>query len=279
MTNVTRAAPPFHKSRVLVGYSDRDMYVFKKLLATAWLAVLATATVAQGQPSDDINYETARLDRRLLAVRTAAPLTLDGALDEASWREAPVAMHFIQNDPREGQPATFDTEVRVLYDDQALYLGVFAHDDDPSAIIVSDLKKDFNINTSDLFRVVLDTFNDGRNGYQFAVNPAGAKWDAQMANEGRENNANWDGIWDVKTRTVANGWYAEIWIPLRTLKFREANPQNWGVNFERRLRRLNEDSYGRLDRRHAGPAARPQLARQALRFEQFVHDRRRRDGW
>jgi hypothetical protein len=133
--------------------------------------------------------------------------------------------------------------VRVLYNDQALYLGVFAHDEEPSAIIVSDLKKDFNIGTSDLFRVVIDTFDDQRNGYQFAVNPAGAKWDAQMANEGRENNANWDGIWDVRTRMAPEGWYAEIWIPLRTLKFRNRDPQSWGLNFERRLRRLNEDSY------------------------------------
>ena len=89
-------------------------------------------------------------------------------------------------------------------------------------LIVNDLKKDFDTATSDGFRVVLDTFNDERNGYQFATNPAGAKWDAQMANEGRENNANWDGIWDVRARITEIGWYAEIRIPFRTLKFDEA---------------------------------------------------------
>ena len=71
---------------------------------------------------------------------------------------------------------------------------------EPGRIIVNDLKKDFNTDNSDGFRIILDTFHDERNGYQFATNPAGAKWDAQMANEGRENNANWDGIWDVATR-------------------------------------------------------------------------------
>ena len=62
---------------------------------------------------------------------------------------------------------------------------------------------------------MLDTFHDARNGYQFAINPMGARWDAQMANEGRENNANWDGIWDVQTRIADDGWYAEIRIPFR----------------------------------------------------------------
>src|SRR5204863_348071 len=138
---------------------------------------------------------------------------------------------FIQNDPREGTHATYDTDVRVLYTDDALYFGVFAHDMEPSKIIISDLKKDYNTGSSDGFRIVLDTFHDGRNAYQFATNPAGAKWDSQMANEGRDNNSNWDGIWDVKTRITETGWAAEIWIPFRTLKFGDADPQVGGSNF------------------------------------------------
>ena len=190
-----------------------------------------------------INYETARFDRRLQAVRATGPVTLDGALDEAAWTTAPVAQNFVQNDPREGQPATFDTEVRVLYDDDSLYFGVFAKDDEPSRLIVNDLKKDYNTDGSDGFRIILDTFHDERNGYQFATNPAGAKWDAQMSNEGRETNANWDGIWDVATRITETGWIAEIRIPFRTLKFNSADAQTWGMNFERKVRRLNEDSF------------------------------------
>jgi hypothetical protein len=190
-----------------------------------------------------INYETIHLEKRLSAVRASGAIMLDGALDEAAWSEAPIANGFIQNDPREGTNATYDTDVRVLYTDDALYFGVFAHDMEPSKIIVSDLKKDYSTGSSDGFRIVLDTFHDGRNGYQFATNPAGAKWDSQMANEGRDNNSNWDGIWDVKTRITETGWVAEIWIPFRTLKFGDADPQVWGINFERKLRRLNEDSY------------------------------------
>src|SRR5690349_19019746 len=91
-----------------------------------------------------INYDTIHLDRRLTAVRASGPMMLDGALDEPAWSQAPVANGFIQNDPHEGTPATFDTEVRVLYTDDALYVGVFARDDDTSQIIVNDLKKDYD---------------------------------------------------------------------------------------------------------------------------------------
>lgn len=190
-----------------------------------------------------IDYSTARLERRLEAVRATGPITLDGALDEPSWADAPRATHFIQNDPREGEPATYDTEVRVVYDDEAIYFGVFARDEEPGRVIVNDLKKDFNTNNSDGFRIVLDTFHDARNGYTFATNPAGAKYDAQMVNEGRERNADWDGIWDVATQVAETGWYAEIRIPFRTLKFENRDIQTWGINFERKLRRVNEDSY------------------------------------
>ena len=208
----------------------------------AAVALLAANPDAAGQ-SASIDYETARLGRQLPISRTAEPIAIDGVLDEPAWRNATIAKDFIQNDPREGEAATHDTEVRVLYDDSAIYFGVFARDDRPDALIISDLKKDFDTGSSDGFRVILDTFRDERNGYQFATNPAGAKWDAQSSNEGRENNSDWDGIWDVRTRVTDDGWYAEIWIPFKTLKFSRADPQTWGINFERKVRRLNEDSY------------------------------------
>jgi hypothetical protein len=216
--------------------------------AAARAALLAcgiwlTTTGLSAQAGKAIDEAGAGAGRKLVAIRASGAITLDGALDEPTWREAPIATGFIQNEPREGQPATFDTEVRVLYDDQALYFGVFAHDDTPAALVVSDLKKDFNTAASDAFLIVIDTFSDERNGFEFATNPAGAKWDAQMSNEGRENNVNWDGIWDVRTRIAENGWVAEIRIPFRTLKFTDQDPQTWGLNFQRRMRRRNEDSF------------------------------------
>ena len=155
-------------------------------------------------------------------------------------RWPPTSSRTIRN---EGQPATYDTEVRLLYDDRALYIGVFAKDPEPGEIIVNELRKDFNTGSADGFQVVIDTFRDERNGYQFAINPGGAKWDSQMSNEGRDQNANWDGIWDVATRIGEDGWYAEIEIPFKTLKFGPEALQTWGINFQRRLRRKNENSY------------------------------------
>ena len=173
---------------------------------------VATPLAAAAQSPDNgngINYDTARQERRLTAAQAQGRIELDGRLDEPSWAAAPVATNFLQNDPNEGQPATYDTEVKLLYDDRALYIGVFAKDPEPGEIIINELRKDFNTGSADGFQVVIDTFRDERNGYQFAINPGGAKWDSQMSNEGRDQNANWDGIWDVahahRRRRVVRG--------------------------------------------------------------------------
>ena len=190
-----------------------------------------------------VDPKTARVERTLPAVRAAGPIKIDGALDEPDWARAPMARGFIQSDPREGEPATEDTDVRVLYDATNLYIGVFAHDREPHNILTSELTKDFNRESGDDFEIILDTFHDERNGYMFATNAHGAKWDAQTINEGREINENWDGLWDVKARITEAGWYAEIAIPFRTLRFSSADEQTWGINFQRRIRRRNEDSF------------------------------------
>ena len=101
-------------------------------------ALCVTASVA-AESAGPVGYAALRKDRRLEAVRIQTPVTLDGALDEAAWRDAPVATSFLQNERQEGEPASERTEVRVLYDDEYLYVGVHAHDSAPGAIIVSDL--------------------------------------------------------------------------------------------------------------------------------------------
>lgn len=210
---------------------------------TAATTILALFIATPPLLADPIDYETAHLSRRLEAVRISTAITLDGALDEAAWGEAAPAKSFTQNNPVEGAPASEDTEVRLLYDANYLYIGVVAHDRDPDGIITNDLKKDFDTGSTDLFEVLLDTFHDERNGYLFATNPRGAKWDAQTVNDGRDVNSNWDGIWDVRTRITERGWTAEIRIPFRTLRFSAADLQTWGINFLRQIRRRNESTY------------------------------------
>jgi hypothetical protein len=180
--------------------------------------------------------------RSLRALKISDKVTIDARLDEPAWEEAPRASSFTQREPDEGKASTEDTEIRVLYDKDNLYFGVIAKDSEPDRIIVSELKKDFTIDNGDSLQIVLDTFRDQRNAYQFVINPAGAKWDAQMANEGREVNQSWDGVWYVKSRIADDGWVAEIAIPFKTLKFPHALVQTWGINFQRTIRRRNEDA-------------------------------------
>jgi hypothetical protein len=216
--------------------------------------VAAASLLAAGAAAQTIDYKTARFSRRVTATRATGPITIDGRLDDEAWRDAPIANGFIQSDPREGEPATFDTDVKVLYDEENVYFGAFNRDDEPEKAIANELRKDFQVIESDLFGVVIDTFHDERNGYMFEVNPMGARWDAQCFNDSREVNANWDGVWFVETSLGPGGWFVEMRIPLRTLKFTSASPQTWGMNFLRRNRRINEDSFWaplqRFDRIH-----------------------------
>jgi hypothetical protein len=181
--------------------------------------------------------------RAVGAVETQAAITLDGVLTEDIWRAAPAASDFVQAEPHEGQPATERTDVRVAFDREALYLGVRCFDATPSALIVNDIRKDFTAGDQDSFEVLLDTFADRRNGFVFVVNPAGAKSDAQIANEGRDVNTSWDGVWSVATTRDAGGWTAEIRIPFKSLRFEPGAARVWGVNFSRRIRRKNEVDY------------------------------------
>jgi len=177
------------------------------------------------------------------AVEARAPITIDGALDEQAWRDAQPAGDFIQAEPHEGEAASEPTDVRIVYDHDALYIGVVCHDAMPSALVVNDIRKDFTAGEQDSFEVILDTFADRRNGFVFVVNPAGAKSDTQIANEGRDVNTSWDAVWTVATTRGESGWTAEIRIPFKTLRFERGADRIWGVNFSRRIRRKNEVDY------------------------------------
>lgn len=193
--------------------------------------------------STKIDSASARLPRRLMAVRTTGPIVVDGRLNEPDWERAPLASDFTQSTPFEGQPSSERTEVRVLYDDSTLYVGVMAYQTHVSDMVVKQLKRDFDGKVTDWVAIILDTFHDRRNGYQFASNPAGAAYDSQKSNEGRDRNLSWDGIWFVRTQVGPEGWSAEFAVPFRTLQFSNTSPQTWGINFERHLQRKQEDSY------------------------------------
>jgi hypothetical protein len=182
-------------------------------------------------------------ERHLIAQRITAPIIVDGILDEPDWARASGARDFTQGQPDEGRPATEESEVRVLYDDRTIYIGAFLRHRHAGDIVVNELMKDFDGSNTDYFAVIFDTFHDRRSGYQFGVNPAGARWDSQKFNEGRQRNLSWDGAWTVRTRRTADGWYAEFAIPFRTMQLPRGEEQTWGINFVRHLQRRLEDSY------------------------------------
>jgi uncharacterized protein DUF5916/cellulose/xylan binding protein with CBM9 domain len=197
-------------------------------------------------PARAIEIETLQITssdgrRTVTAVEASSPIVVDGALDEPAWQQAVPAGDFVQAEPHEGENATERTDVRLVFDRDALYLGVVCHD--AASLIVNDIRKDFVTGEQDTFELILDTFADRRNGFVFAVNPLGAKADTQIANEGREVNTSWDAVWSVATRRDGDGWSAELRIPFKTLRFERGVGHVWGVNFSRRIRRKNEVDY------------------------------------
>ncbi len=180
---------------------------------------------------------------RLIATATKVnePPAIDGLLDEDMWHAASLLGGFVQAEPLEGLPGSERTEVRLLYDDEAIYIGVTLHDRDPSLIVTTETRRDANLEEMDSFQVIFDTFHDRQNGFVFGTNVAGVQYDAQVRDQG-EQESNWDGSWDVRTSMSATGWSAEFRIPLRTLRYGPA-PQTWGVNFRRTIQRTRERTY------------------------------------
>ena len=185
----------------------------------------------------------------LQAHRLSSAPEIDGVVaGDDAWHGAIPATGFTQTQPADGQPASQETEVFVGYTDVALFIGVIAYDNDPSGIIVTDSRRDSSLNDTDAFLVVIDGLLDRQNGFVFGTNPAGLEYDAQVTKEGPgvfgagfgECNLNWDSSWTVRSRIGDHGWSAEFRIPFRTLRYGSGDTQDWGINFQRNIRRNNE---------------------------------------
>ena len=202
------------------------------------------------------------------AVRISGEPVIDGSLTEPEWAGLPLLSDFVQRIPRDGEPASLRTEVRIGYDQAALYVGVRAFDDQPSLIVPGEAIRDNDLTQSDAVMLVFDTYNDDVNGFVFGTNPAGIEYDGQVIDQGDGSggrrgslgvgggggggrqmggsgdgfNLNWDGTWEVATDRDAAGWSAEFRIPFSTLRYRSGGTQDWGLNVLRRVRRVNEES-------------------------------------
>lgn len=198
----------------------------------AYAQTPATSTIAPPTASRD----SAAVVPTARAVRTRAAIRIDGRLDEAAWATAPVTDRFTQIDPHEGAPASQRTEVRVLFDDDALYVGVRLHDDGPITMRLG--RRDMSLGDSDWFGLMLDSYHDHRTAFGFDVNPAGVQRDEVKTIEHDDNS--WDAVWDVATTVDSGGWIAEYRVPFSQLRFSRDQMQTWGVQFERIIGRNRE---------------------------------------
>ncbi|HYJ81021.1 MAG TPA: DUF5916 domain-containing protein, partial [Longimicrobiaceae bacterium] len=168
-------------------------------------------------------------------VRATAPIRLDGRLDDAAWAAAEATTSFTQYDPDEGQPGSEATEVRVLYDDEALYVGVRLHDRGRVSTRLG--RRDMDLGDSDWFGLVIDSYHDHQTAFSLDINPSGVRRDATKTDQG--DDLSWEAVWEAEASVDSGGWSAEYRIPFSQLRF---NPREttWGVLFERIIGRRGE---------------------------------------
>ena len=220
-------------------------------LATLAIPLLANFAEVKAQ---EFNSASPRPIAR--ATRLSRPPKVDGIIiNDPAWTDITPNSKFTQVRPNEGLAATQPTDVYIGFDDEKLYVGVMAYDDSPESIIVSDSRRDSPLNETDSFRLIIDGLLDRQNGYVFGTNPSGMEFDAQVINEGGSGgfggrgggtggfNLNWDTTWEVEAQIFEKGWSAEFAIPFLALRYLGDASQTWGINFQRNIRRNNEESY------------------------------------
>ena len=187
---------------------------------------------------------------RATAVRIPGSIRVDGRLDDAGWVDAPPISHFTQVDPAEGEPATEPTEVRIVYDAEALYVGAKLYDS--GEVRTRLARRDAPVPDSDLFSVFIDSYHDHLTAYRFSTNPSGQKRDeiiSSMVGVGtggsaggpvRSEDSSWDPVWEMATEITDDGWSVEMRIPFSQLRFGQQEVQEWGIQFERTIRRREE---------------------------------------
>ncbi len=195
-------------------------------------AALAIALAASPAPASD---------RVVRAARASGPIQVDGRLDEPGWLAAPAATGFVQRDPEQGQPATEETELRILVDDRALYAGVRLFDRSPGAVSRQLSRRDAAFE-ADAFALLLDPHHDHRTGVLLEVSAAGVQRDAALYDDNFED-VTWDAVWESAVTRDESGWSLEIRVPLAQLRFTAAAGEAWGINARRVIHRKNESAW------------------------------------
>lgn len=192
----------------------------------------------------------------------AIPLSQEPVIDgevinDPIWKTLPAIENLVQLRPNYGQPVSEKTVIRVAYSASTFYVSVICYDSDAKNIVVSDSRRDADLNDEDSFLFIIDTYNDRQNGFLFGTNAQGMEYDAQIDNEGRGSfngnrqqggviggtNLNWDATWKVRSQLGDYGWSAEFAIPFRSLRFASGENKTWGLNFRRNISKNTETAF------------------------------------
>lgn len=213
--------------------------------------VLVPVSIGAQEALDDDAEASVEVEPKTTSASAAVvigDIQLDGRLDEDAWLNAPLATGFVQQEPVEGDPAIEDTQVRVLFGTDAVYIGARMLDSDAASIAAQLVRRDGE-GQYDFFEVSFDPNLDRRTGYVFRVSAANVQSDTYLFND-RERDKAWDAVWDSEVRLDGEGWTAEIRIPLSQIRYEAADSvQTWGVNFSRRQLRHNERTFFSLQSR------------------------------
>lgn len=178
--------------------------------------------------------------KSIVAARVSSTIHIDGILSEDDWKAASPATHFLQFDPEEGATATESTVVRVLYDDNALYVGVLCLDSDPNGIAQQLTRRDRRPQ-ADRFQVMIDSYHDHSTAFLFGGTVSGVQADGILSQDGRVYDDQWDAVWDFDAAIVPGGWSGEFRIPFSALRFASQDTDYvWGINFRRYIARKQE---------------------------------------
>ncbi|MCL9804761.1 carbohydrate binding family 9 domain-containing protein [Flavobacterium amniphilum] len=193
-------------------------------------------TFSQTTPSKSDSFEK----KKLLTKRISNPISIDGLLDEAEWQNAETATDFVMLEPDNGKPIdpTKKTDVKVLYDDEAIYIGAILNDNEPEKIMREITQRDDD-GATDFFGISVNGYNDGQQEFRFIVTAAGVQWDANASSTTGED-ASWDAIWESNVKLTEKGWQVEVKLPYSALRFSKEQKQTWGIQFFRQLRRFRQ---------------------------------------
>lgn len=176
--------------------------------------------------------------------QTDKKITVDGVLDEEAWNDAKAYEdYFYQLQPLDRAPSSEKTRVMVLQDAKMIYFGIQCYDSEPHKIFASSMRRDMNYGSGELLELLIDTFRDNRNCYAFDTNPLGGKGDAIISDRGSHINKNWETVIYMDGAVNDQGWAAEFAIPFKSLKYKEGEVVDWGINITREIKHRQEETY------------------------------------